>query len=194
MLSTIENSLTATCGLFEVMVKDVQFLDNIEEIAKIWLAALRNDKKIIFAGNGGSAADSQHLAAEMISRFCFDRKPLPALSLTVDTSAITAISNDYGYESVFSRQLEALGNVGDVLVVISTSGQSPNVLKALTVARELGLVCVGFTGNRKNAMNELCDYLVEIPHNDTARIQEGHIACGHAICEYVEASYFKEGG
>lgn len=149
-------------------------------------AALRAGGKILFCGNGGSAADSQHLAAELMGRFLRDRAPLPALALTVDTSALTAIGNDYGYDDVFARQLRGIGRAGDVLVALSTSGNSRNVLAAIAVARQMGISVVGMTGESGGAMGVLCDICFRVPSAATPRIQEMHIGIGHMICELVE--------
>jgi D-sedoheptulose 7-phosphate isomerase len=147
---------------------------------------LRAGHKVIFCGNGGSAADSQHLAAELIGRFAFDRAPLAALALTVDTSALTAIGNDYSYDEIFARQLRGIGKAGDVLVGISTSGNSKNVLRALEVARDIGVATIGFTGKLGGAMRQLCDVCIAVPSTKTNHIQEMHIAVGHVICGTVE--------
>ncbi|TMH55709.1 MAG: D-sedoheptulose 7-phosphate isomerase [Betaproteobacteria bacterium] len=152
--------------------------------------ALRQGHKILFAGNGGSAADAQHLAAELVSRFAYDRPGLPAFALTTDTSVLTAIGNDYGYERLFARQIEALGGAGDVFFGLSTSGRSPNVLNALQLARAMGIVTVGMTGRQGGQMSERCDHLLRVPSDSTPRIQEGHIAIGHAICQIIEAEIF----
>jgi D-sedoheptulose 7-phosphate isomerase len=145
----------------------------------------------LLAGNGGSAADAQHIAGEFVSRFAFDRPGLPAIALTTDTSILTAIGNDYGYEKLFARQVQAHGQKGDVFIGYSTSGQSPNVLLALKEARLRGLICIGLTGNRGGPMRELCDYLLEVPSSDTPKIQEGHLVLGHILCGLVENAIFK---
>lgn len=160
----------------------------VEQAADAWMDALRKGGKVIFCGNGGSAADAQHLAAELMGRFLFDRDPLPALSLTVDTSALTAIGNDYGYENVFSRQLRGIGRPGDVLVGLSTSGNSANVVKAFEAAREMGIVTIGLTGEGGGKMAALSDVLVAVPHKQTNHIQEAHITLGHLICALVETT------
>jgi D-sedoheptulose 7-phosphate isomerase len=152
--------------------------------------ALRDGGKLLLAGNGGSAADAQHIAAEFVGRFVNDRIPLPAIALTTDTSAITAIGNDYGFEQVFERQLRALGRKGDVFVAISTSGRSPNVLAALKAARELGLTPVGFTKDGQTPMHVLCDLVLAAPSDETALIQQIHITAAHAICHLVERELF----
>lgn len=150
------------------------------------IACLRAGNKVMFCGNGGSAADSQHLAAEFMGRFLRDRTPLPALALTVDTSALTAIGNDYGYEFVFSRQLRGIGRAGDVLVGISTSGGSRNVVDALRAAREMGIRTVGLTGIKGGAMEEFCDICIKAPGGRTDHIQQLHIIIGHILCDMVE--------
>lgn len=164
--------------------------DDIQKIANLWIDALQNGNKVIFCGNGGSAADSQHLAAELMGRYKFDRNPMPALSLTTDTSALTAIGNDYGYNKVFSRPLKGIGQKGDVLVGISTSGNSENILDAFRVARENGIKTVALTGNGGGKMKELADIALNVPSDVTNNIQEMHIACGHMICGLVEEHFF----
>ncbi len=150
------------------------------------IAAYRNGRKALFFGNGGSAADAQHLAAEFLGRYLRERRPMPALALHANTSAVTAIANDYGYEHVFSRQLQAFAVAGDVAVGISTSGNSRSVLEALTMARKMGLYTIGLTGAAGGRMRELVDVLIAAPSNDTPRIQECHILVGHALCDAVE--------
>jgi D-sedoheptulose 7-phosphate isomerase len=157
------------------------------EAARAISEALDAGGKVLLCGNGGSAADAQHIAAELAGRLRRERRALPAIALTVNASVLTAVSNDYGYERVFARQVEALGRPGDVLVGISTSGGSPNVVRALTAARAAGLVTIGLTGEGGGAMEALCDHVVRAPSSDTQRIQEIHIAVGHAICEIVES-------
>lgn len=162
-------------------------------VATACIAALRAGRKILFAGNGGSAADAQHLAGELVSRFNYDRPGLAAFALTTDTSVLTAIGNDYGYERLFARQVEAVGNPGDVFIGISTSGRSPNILKALQAARAKGLVTVGLTGRSGGAMREWCDHCLSSPSDATPRIQEGHIAIGHTLCWLIEREIFPRG-
>ena len=158
----------------------------LEQIARAMSTSLQANGKILWCGNGGSAADSQHLAAELVGRFRRERRGLPSIALSTNTSILTAIGNDYGYDRVFSRQVEAIANRGDVLVGISTSGNSKNVLAALDTARLMGVVTVAFTGAGGGKMAGAADYLVEVPSNDTARIQEGHILAGHMLCDWVE--------
>jgi D-sedoheptulose 7-phosphate isomerase len=152
--------------------------------------ALRAGGKLLLAGNGGSAADAQHIAAELVGRLVSDRAPLPAISLTTDTSALTAIGNDYGFEQVFARQVRALGRKGDVLVAISTSGRSPNILAGLQAAREMGLVTVGFVKAAQTPMHPLCDFVLAAPSQETALIQQLHITAAHAICQLIERELF----
>ncbi len=158
----------------------------IEQIASLIVKALSNDKKLLFVGNGGSASDSQHLAAEFVGRFEKNRKALRALALTTDTSILTAVANDYGFESVFERQIEAIGKQGDILYASSTSGRSANILRACNKARKLGLTVIGLSGSEDSSFNEYCDIIVSVPSIKTSRIQEAHMLIGHTICELVE--------
>jgi len=158
----------------------------IEQVAEQMIACLRGGGRIFFMGNGGSAADSQHLAAEFVGRFQLERQPLPSIALTTDTSVLTAIANDYGYESVFERQIAGLARPGDVIVGISTSGNSGNVLRGIAKARELGAYTVGMTGGKGGALVAACDDCLCVPSPRAARIQEAHILIGHALCELVE--------
>ncbi len=162
-----------------------------EKIADEIAEAFRQDKKVLFCGNGGSAADAQHLAAEFSGRFYFDRPPLDAEALHVNSSYVTAVGNDYGYDQIFSRVLKAKGRKGDFIIGISTSGNSPNILKAFEVARERGMVIVAMTGASGGKMKDNCDYLLNVPSSDTPRIQESHIMLGHIICELVEEALFE---
>lgn len=167
---------------------------SVAEAAGCIIASLRAGGKILLCGNGGSAADAQHIAAELAGRLKLERAGLAALSLTVNASVLTAVSNDYGYESVFARQVEAIGREGDVLVGISTSGTSVNVVRALERARDLGLTTIGLSAGGGGTMERHCDVVVRAPAADTQRAQEVHIAVGHAICEIVEAEMFGRGG
>ena len=161
-------------------------IEQIESAAKICIDGLENNGKIILFGNGGSAADAQHIAAELVGRYKMDRKGIPAIALTTDTSAITAISNDFGYEYVFERQVEALANKGDVLIGISTSGRSSNVINGLKMASKIGCRSIGFSGSDGGEMNQICDTNLVVPSEDTPRIQEMHIVIGHIICHLIE--------
>tara|TARA_A100001015_G_scaffold295812_1_gene375256 strand:- start:5 stop:577 length:573 start_codon:yes stop_codon:yes gene_type:complete len=164
---------------------------SIESAIEIIYKSLKKDNKIIFCGNGGSASDSQHLAAELMGRYKLDRDPLPAISLSVDTSALTAIGNDYGYEYTFSRQLKGLGNSGDVLVAISTSGESENVVKAAEVAKEMNIYTIAFTGENISSLSEIVDLSIYASSQETNHIQEMHIAIGQLICGAIEDKFFK---
>jgi D-sedoheptulose 7-phosphate isomerase len=161
----------------------------IAQFAKLISQAFRNGKKLLIFGNGGSAADAQHIAAEMVGRFQTERKPLPAVALTTDTSALTAIGNDYGFDKIFARQICALGNTGDVALAISTSGNSPNILKGLKAAKRAGMLTIGLTGRTGGKMKGLVDYCLCIPSEKTARIQESHILVGHILSGIVEKGY-----
>jgi D-sedoheptulose 7-phosphate isomerase len=171
---------------------DAEFMGQVLAIAAACERALRDGGKLLLAGNGGSAADAQHIAGEFLSRLRFDRNPLPAIALTTDSSVLTAVGNDYGYDKVFERQVRGLSRRGDVFIAISTSGKSPNVIAALTAARTLGVVTVGFTGATPGAatMRALCDHLLAAPSDDTPVIQQLHITAAHAICEIVERNLF----
>jgi D-sedoheptulose 7-phosphate isomerase len=168
---------------------DEDLVQCVTQIGQTCAEALGRGNKIMLIGNGGSAADSQHIAAEFVSRLAKDRCPLPALALTTDTSILTAAANDYGYEQVFSRQVTALGRQGDVLIGISTSGKSPNVLLALKVARQLNIITVGLTGASADSMATVCDHLFRVPSSRTQNIQEVHIMVGHTICAIAEQAF-----
>jgi D-sedoheptulose 7-phosphate isomerase len=192
LIPAIAGQLRETADTLRVMSEDASLHAAIGAVAAACIAALRQGNKILFAGNGGSAADAQHLAGELISRFHYDRPGLPAFSLSTDTSVLTAIGNDYGYENLFARQLEAVGNAGDVFIGISTSGRSPNIIKALQVARAKGVLTVGLTGHGGGQMPALCDHCLRVPSDSTPRIQEGHIAIGHTICLLIEQQIFPQ--
>ena len=170
----------------QATAKDAARLRLIAEIAQAIEASIRAGGKLLIAGNGGSAADAQHLAAEFLSRYLVDRRPLPAVALTTDTSVLTAVANDYGFEQVFERQVRGLGRPGDVFLAISTSGRSPNVLRALEAARDLGLVTVGFTGASETGMRALCRHFLAVTSQETAIVQQIHMVAGHAVCALVE--------
>jgi D-sedoheptulose 7-phosphate isomerase len=166
--------------------QDASLLDTARKIADVIAAGLRAGNKLLIAGNGGSAADAQHISAEIVGRYKKDRPAYAALALTTDTSALTAIANDYGFEHVFSRQVEGLGRRGDVLLVLTTSGRSPNILAALKTARQHGLITIGFTGAKGVGLAASCDHLLVAPSDDTAVIQQIHMAFAHGICEVIE--------
>ena len=186
----IAGQFRETARNLHAMSEDAGLHAAIAGVAAACIDALRRGNKILFAGNGGSAADAQHLAGELVSRFNYDRPGLAAFALTTDTSVLTAIGNDYGYERLFARQIQAVGRAGDVVFGLSTSGRSPNVLAGLTEARAQGLVTVGMTGNQRAGITGLVDHAIEIPSALTPRIQEGHIVIGHLICGMIEAQLF----
>lgn len=171
------------------ILHDEKFLCNIEKVVEIIVQALKSGKKLLFIGNGGSASDCNHLATEFVSKFKKERKALNAISLTANNSIITAIANDYGFEKIFSRQIEAHGEKGDILLAFSTSGQSKNVIEALNTATNLGLIKIGFTSKNPCKMDTLCDILLKIPSSNTPIVQESHIMLGHLICEKVEERF-----
>ena len=174
------------------MSEDTELHATLARAAAACIGALRDGRKILFAGNGGSAADAQHLAGELVSRFNYDRPGLAAFALTTDTSVLTAIGNDYGYERLFARQVQAVGAAGDVLVAISTSGRSPNILAAVREARAKGIVSIGMTGRGGGPLAALCDHCLRTPSDLTPRIQEGHIAMGHTLCWLIERAIFPQ--
>lgn len=191
MLDFIVAQFSEAQRVMSAMLDDLSLSAAIAAAAEACIDCMKRGGKILLAGNGGSAADAQHIAGEFVSRFAFDRPGLPAIALTTDTSILTAIGNDYGYEKLFSRQVQAHGNRGDIFVGYSTSGTSPNILQAFEEARARGLVCVGLTGNRGGPMRELCDFILEVPSADTPKIQEGHLVLGHILCGLVENALFK---
>ncbi len=188
--AAVAEAIGVTAQLLAAMQQDAALCEATAQAASRVVDSLRAGGKLMVCGNGGSAADAQHWAGELVSRFHYDRPGLPAIALTTDTSILTAIGNDYGYERLFARQVEALGRPGDVLFAISTSGRSPNILAALKAARERQIVTVGFTGASGGTMRELCDLCLRVPSDSTPRIQEGHEVLGHAICAMVEAAIF----
>ncbi|EAI9043472.1 D-sedoheptulose 7-phosphate isomerase [Campylobacter jejuni] len=177
----------------EQILKDEDLITLIKNASLEVIKAYRNGNKTLLAGNGGSAADAQHIAGEFVSRFYFDRPGIASIALTTDTSILTAIGNDYGYENLFARQVQAQGVKGDVFIGISTSGNSKNILKALDLCRQKGITSIGLSGASGGAMNELCDYCIKVPSTCTPRIQEAHILIGHIICAIVEEELFGKG-
>jgi D-sedoheptulose 7-phosphate isomerase len=190
MRSYITHQIAETQRIMADILADTRLLAHLERAVAACVRSIRAGGKVLLAGNGGSAADAQHMAGELVSRFAFDRAGLAAVALTTDTSILTAIGNDYGYEKVFSRQVQALGRAGDVFIGYSTSGKSPNVLNAFEAARNAELICIGFAGNRGGRMRELCHHLLEVPSPDTPKIQEGHLVLGHILCGLVEREMF----
>ena len=187
----IKSELAESIRIVNLMLSDNSFHLNIADIVQACVSCLNNGGKLIFAGNGGSAADAQHMAGEYVSKFAFDRPGLSAIAITVDSSIMTAIGNDYGYDQLFSRQLDAIANKGDIFFGYTTSGKSKNILSAFSAAKEKGVLTVGFTGNRGGDIKKMCDYLIEIPSSNTPKIQEGHLILGHIICGLVENEIFK---
>ncbi len=181
-----------TQRIMSEMLGDETLLAAAEAAAMACVRSLQAGGKVLLAGNGGSAADAQHIAGELVSRFAFDRPGLPAVALTTDSSILTAIGNDYGYEKLFSRQVQAQGKPGDVFIGYSTSGKSPNILNAFETARQSGLVTVGLAGNRGGPMESLCDHLLAVPSASTPKIQEGHLVLGHILCGIIEQEIFGE--
>lgn len=186
------NQIQETIRILNLMDEDTTIKNKIDQAAQACIDSLQQGGKVLLAGNGGSAADAQHIAGELVSRFAFDRPGLAAIALTTDTSILTAVGNDYGYERLFARQIDALGVKGDVFIAYSTSGSSPNIIAALNEAKEKGLITIGLTGNRKGTMCELCDILLEVPSSDTPKIQEGHLVMGHTICGLIENTIFAD--
>ena len=176
----------------ERATQDAALLTTARAVAAAMIAALRAGNKILLIGNGGSAADAQHIAAEIVGRYKQDRPAWAAMALTTDTSALTAIGNDFGFEQVFARQVQGLGRRGDVLLALTTSGRSPNILAALRSARERGLINVGFTGSKGETLGALCDHLVVAPSDDTPVIQQIHLAVAHGICDEIEQTLVRE--
>jgi len=174
----------------EHMLADDELVENTAKVSALCISAYQNNGKILVAGNGGSAADAQHLAGELVSRFYFDRPALSAIALTTDSSILTAIGNDYGYDDVFSRQIQAHGRAGDVFIAISTSGNSPNILKAITTAKALGLTVIGLTGRGGGKMKAGCDVCLCAPSDSTPRIQECHLVLEHTLCASIEEALF----
>ena len=190
MRESIINLINESVRIFTNISKDQHQVALIEDITNTILNAFKSDNKLLLCGNGGSAADAQHIAAELSGRFEIDRKPLNAEALHVNSSFVTAVANDYGYEEVYSRMVEAIGKNGDVLLALSTSGNSKNVIRAIEKANSQGLITIGFSGHEGGAMQNLCKYNLIIPSDNTARIQEAHILVGHIICKLIELKIF----
>jgi D-sedoheptulose 7-phosphate isomerase len=188
--SLVRQTLAEGIAVSQAVADNQALHSTLAEAAHATVAALRAGRKLMVAGNGGSAADAQHLVAEFVSRLCEDRPALRAVALTTDSSILTAVGNDYGYEQVFSRQLEAIGQPGDVFLGISTSGNSPNILRALETCRAIGITTVGLAGRTGGKMPPLCDYCIRIPSTVTMYIQQAHLALEHIFCLLVEREYF----
>jgi len=191
-LNYVINEFQASLAVKQRILDDSGLMQRVTHMGHLLIDCYLAGNKILIAGNGGSAADAQHIAAEFVSRFNFDRPGLPALALTTDTSILTAVGNDYGYEYLFRRQIEANGQAGDVFLGISTSGNSPNILQALQAARDKGMTTFGLTGETGGRMLALCDHCLCVPSTDTPRIQEAHILIGHTLCAMVELALFDD--
>jgi len=190
MNDTIKIIIAQSISVKQQLLTDETIIATVAETVNIIVTAFKNGNKVLFCGNGGSAADAQHLAAEFSGRFYIDRPALPADALHCNTSYLTAVANDYSYDMVYARLLQGIGNKGDILVGLSTSGNSTNIIKACEVAKEKGMVTIGCTGATGGKMKTLCDYLLNVPSTDTPRIQESHILLGHIICQLVEEKLF----
>jgi len=189
MRTTIKNEFLSHLETINKVIETME--DKLELASSLAVETLKNGNKILLCGNGGSAADAQHIAAELTGRYKTERRGLPAIAVTTDTSALTAIGNDYGYDRVFDRQIEALANNGDLIIGISTSGNSRNIINALKLGKELGCKTLGLSGRDGGAMNDICDINLVVPSNDTPRIQEMHILFGHIICQIIDNEFDK---
>lgn len=185
-----EHPIRESIRIKTLIADDRAFIEKVTLAAKCCIDSFRGGKKVLFCGNGGSAADAQHLAAEFSGRFYYDRPPLPSEALHTNTSYLTAVGNDYSFDEIYARLLKGMGNEGDILVAISTSGNSKNILRAIQVAKEKGMKVIGMTGQTGGEMANVCDVLLNVPSADTPRIQESHIMIGHIICEIVESELF----
>ena len=193
MINYIKEQITASYETKQKVLADETLVGLIAEVAQKCVEVYRNDKKTLLAGNGGSAADAQHIAAELVGRYGFDRPSISSIALTTDTSNLTAIGNDYGYDKVFSRQLEGVGSEGDLFIGISTSGNSQNIINAFESAKAKGIITVALVGRDGGKMGAMADYALVVPSNDTPRIQESHILIGHILCDIIEKELFGEG-
>ena len=192
MKTNIKKYIEESADTKKLIVEDDEILNQIELAGKIIVDAYKNNKKVLLAGNGGSAADAQHIAGELVSKFLKDREPLNAMALTTNMSVLTAIGNDYSHEYVFEKQVQAYGSEGDVFIAISTSGNSENIIRAVQKAKTLKMKVIGLCGNNKCKMDDICDCLIKVPSSKTPIIQESQITIGHAICEIVENELFQD--
>lgn len=190
MNDKIKSIISASIQTKQKVLADDIITKTVADCIEVIVAAFKNGNKVLFCGNGGSAADAQHLAAEFSGRFYTDRDALPAEALHCNSSYLTAVANDYSYDVIYSRLVKGIGNKGDVLVGLSTSGNSKNIIAAFETAKEKGMITIGFTGESGGKMKAISDYLINVPSNDTPRIQESHILLGHIICQLVEEKYF----
>lgn len=189
---SIKDNIKSSIETKQKILEDQALLDEIRNVADTCTDSLCQGNRIWFCGNGGSAADAQHLAAELSGRYLYDRPPLPAEALHVNTSYLTAVANDYSYDEIYARLLRGTGRPGDVLIALSTSGNSKNILRAIETAHEIGLIVVGMTGHSGGAMRNACDFLINVPSDETPRIQESHILIGHILCGIIESSLFPQ--
>jgi D-sedoheptulose 7-phosphate isomerase len=192
VINFIQQQIQESYDIKKVIYNDLKMIKLIEKVSKKTIKAYRNGNKTIIAGNGGSAGDAQHISAEFVGRFAFDRDPLPSIALTTDSSILTAVGNDYGYKNIFSRQIQANGVTGDIFIAISTSGNSKNIIKAVKQAKSKGIITIGLTNSNGGKMKDLCDYCICVPSMNTARVQEAHIMIGHIICAIVEEKLFRD--
>ena len=192
MKSRINKCIKSAVENYTHILQDNILQEKIQEIVIKSIAAFKDDKKMLLCGNGGSASDAQHIAAELSGRFYTDRPPLYAEALHVNSSYMTAVANDYGYEATYARMVEAAGRKGDILIGISTSGNSPNLVKAMQKAKDIGMLTIGFTGKDGGKMKDICDIIICAPSDDTPRIQEAHILVGHIICQLIEQEMFPD--
>ena len=190
MKSKIKQAILDSVENYTCILNNQNIQENIKKIIDLSILAFKADKKILFCGNGGSAADAQHLAAELSGRFNIERPPLYAEALHVNSSYITAVANDFGYNKTYSRMLEACGREGDILIALSTSGNSSNVVEAIKKAKQIGLTTIGLTGKIEGNMDDICDIIIKVPSSETAKIQEAHILIGHIICQLIEEEMF----
>lgn len=190
MIDRIKQAISESVEVKNAIMNNDKLIKTIQVVADEMTRCFKHDGKVLFCGNGGSAADAQHLAAEFSGRFYYDRPPLYSEALHVNSSYVTAVANDYSYDEVYARMIRAMGKKGDVLVAISTSGNSGNILRAIEAAKQKGMIVVGMTGRTGGLMEEKCTYLLNMPSCDTPRVQESHILVGHILCELVEAAVF----
>lgn len=193
MINYIKEQIQASIDTKQNILKDEALMQTIAQVGRECVDLYKNGKKTLLAGNGGSAADAQHIAAELVGRYGFDRPSIPSIALTTDTSNLTAIGNDYGYDKVFSRQMEGMGSEGDLFIGISTSGNSVNIVNAIIAAKEKGVKTVALVGRDGGEMARIADFAIIVPSNDTPRIQESHILIGHMICDIIEKELFGNG-
>ena len=193
MINYIKEQIQASIDTKQNILNDIKLMERIAEVGRECVRLYKEGKKTLLAGNGGSAADAQHIAAELVGRYGFDRPSIPSVALTTDTSNLTAIGNDYGYDKVFSRQMEGMGSEGDLFIGISTSGNSKNIINAIHAAKAKGVQTVALVGRDGGEMARIADYAIIVPSNDTPRIQESHILIGHMICDIIEKELFGDG-